>query len=155
MDIIDKIIQREGGYSNDPDDSGGRTKYGISEVHEPEAWADGDVSLDEARAIYQRKYITQPGFDQLSGLLQEFMVDWGVTSGPVVATYKLQEALGTTVDGVIGPNTLAKLALADPNKLLNTLVDMRIISYIRIAQKRPKDLKYLCGWVLRALEFRR
>ena len=50
--IIDNVIAAEGGSTatNDPADGGGRTQYGISERANPEAWADGKVTAEEARA---------------------------------------------------------------------------------------------------------
>ena len=53
-DLIDDIIDREGGstLTNDPTDKGGRTKYGISEKSNPEAWKDGDVWRAQAPDIY-------------------------------------------------------------------------------------------------------
>lgn len=54
-DIVSDIIKREGGFVNNPADAGGRTDKGISEKSNPAAWADGKVTEEEARAIYQRR----------------------------------------------------------------------------------------------------
>ena len=35
-EIIDKVIEHEGGYVNDPDDPGGETKYGIAKNSNPD-----------------------------------------------------------------------------------------------------------------------
>ena len=35
-EIIDKVIEHEGGYVNDPDDPGGETKYGIAKKSNPD-----------------------------------------------------------------------------------------------------------------------
>ena len=166
-DFIDEIIRREGGEkeTNDPDDSGGRTKYGISERAHPEAWADGDVSRTEARNIYEKIYILAERFNLLPESLKHQVVDHGVPSGPDTATRILQQVLGVPVDGNIGPKTLEAVANYPSGKLFGTEVpgivllnlafrDARAIHYATIAKRRPKDLKFLLGWLKRSQEFK-
>lgn len=152
--IITDIIKREGPATNDPEDRGGRTQYGIAEASNPEAWADDKVTEDEAREIYTRKYIRWPKFDKIEDFhLRAQLVDFGVTSGPMIAIMKLQEIVGATVDGVIGPQTLAAVKLQHPESVSTRLVASRIRMICRLVKKNPSDLKYLNGWVNRALEF--
>ena len=153
-DIITDVIRREGKPTNDPVDRGGRTQYGISEAAHPAAWADGKVDEAEARAIYLRKYVRGPGFGQLpSGTLQAQLVDFGVTSGPHLAITFLQRILGVHVDGVLGPETLAALVARDLRAVNNLLVGERIKLIGRLVAKKPTQVKYLNGWLTRALEF--
>jgi lysozyme family protein len=165
-DIISDIIRREGGATatNDPSDSGGRTQYGIAERSHPEAWADDKVTLDEARAIYLKQYVLPfEGIEDVSLLHQ--LVDMGVPSGPVTAKQTLQQVIGVTADGVLGPKTFAAIAAYPGGKLfgfpvpgsvlLNLAVrDARMLLYAGIAKRRPKDLKFLLGWLRRAMEFK-
>lgn len=166
-DIIDEIIRREGGSkeTNDPDDSGGRTKYGISERAHPKAWEDGDVSYAEARQIYEKIYILGEKFNLLPETLKHQVVDHGVPSGPDTAARILQQVLGVPVDGVIGPTTLEAIKNYPSGKLFGVEVpgsvllnlafrDARAIHYATIAKRRPKDLKFLVGWLKRSQEFR-
>lgn len=155
-DIIDKIIVAEGGSreTNDPTDRGGRTKYGIAEKANPEAWADGNVTLDEARAIYFKKYVVQPGFDKIEDpTLQHQLVDFGVNSGPFIAVQKLQSVLGVAVDGKLGPKTLEALASKDAKTVNNQLAASRMKLLCQICVKRPSQLGFLNGWADRALSF--
>jgi len=155
-DIIDEIIRREGGdkETNDPTDRGGRTKYGISEVHNPEAWADGDVDYQEARSIYERKYIVGPRFNRVKNdKLRELLIDYGVNSGPQLAIQKLQEILKVKTDGILGPKTLAAIEAQEPRRLTNQLALARIKMMGRIAKKDPSQLKYINGWLDRAGSF--
>jgi len=155
-DIIDKIIVAEGGdrETNDPSDRGGRTKYGIAEKANPEAWADGQVTLDEARDIYYKKYVVQPGFDKIEDpSLQHQLVDFGVNSGPFIAVQKLQGVLGVSVDGKMGPKTLAAANAADAKALGNKLAVARAKLLCQICVKNPSQLKFLNGWINRSLEF--
>lgn len=166
-DQIDEIIRREGGetMTDDPSDSGGRTQYGISEKAHPEAWADDKVTYDEAREIYRKIYILAEKFDKLPLALQHQVVDHGVPSGPDTAARMLQQVLGVPVDGSLGPQTLEAIKNYPGGKLFGVDVpghvmlnlafrDARIIHYATIAKRRPKDLKYILGWIKRAQEFK-
>jgi lysozyme family protein len=167
-DFIDEIIRREGGdkETNDPADSGGRTKFGISERAHPEAWADGDVTRDEARGIYKKTYITAEHFDKIvDETLRHQVVDFGVPSGPNQAAKMLQQLVGVEADGEIGPKTLEAIenypggklfGVEVPGKVLLNLAfrDARTMFYATLAKRRPKDLKFLLGWIKRAQEFK-
>lgn len=155
--LIDEIIEREGRKdTNNPNDSGGRTKYGISERSHPGAWLNGPPSLEEAKRIFYQEYISDQGFDKIKpDYLMEQVVDFGVHSGPAVAAMHLQRILGVQADGRVGPITLAVLARRDPLELNTELVKSRVQLLARIVQKRPKDLEFLWGWLNRALSFLR
>lgn len=149
-DIIDSVIEREGGFSNDPLDKGGRTDKGISEKSNPEAWADGKVDNDEAREIYFKKYVVGPGFYKVTNVkLQHQLVDFGVNSGPMIAIKALQRAVGAEQDGILGPDTLSKISPSTGNALASE----RIKLLGRIVTKNPSQLRFLNGWLSRALEF--
>jgi lysozyme family protein len=166
-DFIDEIIKREGGATetNDPADSGGRTKYGISERAHPEAWADGDISYLEAREIYRRVYVLAEHFDLIKDeKLRHQVIDFGVPSGPDRAARMLQQVVGVEADGQIGPKTIEAIENFPAGKMFGVEVpgivrlnaafrDARIIYYATLAKKRPKDLKFLLGWIKRAQEF--
>ena len=71
MKIIDDILEKEGGYVNDPDDGGGPTNFGIT-LETLKEWrgdftltADdvGFMDIGEARLIYEHRYIEEPGFN--------------------------------------------------------------------------------------------
>ena len=155
-DIISDEIRREGGskMTDDPEDRGGRTQYGISEKANPEAWTDNKVTEEEARAIYEAKYIKAPGFDKIADFhLRSNLVDFGVTSGPHLAIMKLQEILHVEVDGHLGPLTLAAVNQTHPEAINNLLVGKRVVMIGRLVQKYPADIKKLVGWLSRAVDF--
>jgi lysozyme family protein len=154
VDEIDRLLQREGGYTNNPNDRGGETDMGITRRDHPEAWADGKVTRDEARAIYEKKYVEGPGFGKLApSPLREQLIDFGANSGPAIAIMKLQEILGVEADGVFGPQTLAALAMVEMRPVNNLLVASRLRMLANLVAKRPAQVQFLRGWVNRALEF--
>lgn len=156
--IISEVLKAEGGgkITNDPADSGGRTQWGISETANPGAWKDGKVTEQEAREIYLQKYVIWPGFHKLPAshsALQAQLIDYGVNSGPAIAIQKLQGLLGVDVDGVLGPQTLQAIKNHDSRIVNNNLVQARCRMICRIVQKQPSQLKFLAGWIDRALSF--
>jgi len=151
---ITKIIQTEGGFSNDPTDPGGRTFEGIDERSNPDAWKNGQPTPEQVRAIYLSKYVQGPGFDKIPNVKLQFqLIDFGVNSGPSVAISKLQSILQVPVDGVLGPQTLDALTKADPTPVNNQLVIARIKMIAGIVARNPSQVKFLVGWVNRASEF--
>jgi lysozyme family protein len=153
-DIIDDIIDREGPATNDPNDRGGRTQYGISERTNPEAWADGQVTREEAEAIYRQKYVVGPHFNRIQDpKLQSLLVDWGVTSGPAIAIMALQRVVGVEADGVIGPLTLEAVSEYPAAQLVVWMVGERVKMIGRIVSRNPSQIKYLNGWLARSLEW--
>ena len=153
-DTIDGVIQREGGLVNDPLDKGGATFEGISQKANPEAWKNGPPTDAQVRAIYETKYVDSPGFRQITdpALFQQ-LVDTGILSGPEIAIRMLQGILKVTVDGVLGPETLAALATKDPRTVNNQLVIARIRMIGRIVSKNPTQVRFVSNWLDRATQF--
>lgn len=139
--------------TDDPEDAGGLTKYGISQTRHPEL----DVyhlTYEQAREIYTTEYLSHPGIDQIPFLpLQKQVFDWGVNSGPAVAVKALQGTIKATPDGVVGPQTLGKLAILDSRMVNNQLVSLRESFYKALVAHRPKKKKDLKGWLARAHSF--
>src|SRR3990167_330613 len=152
--IITDILSREGGFSNNPADRGGRTDKGITERDHHTAWADGTVTDKEARDIYRQKYVNGPGFDRVTSTpLMAQLVDFGVNSGPQLAIMKLQGILDVTVDGVLGPETLAALSTREPREVCNLLAVERIKMLGRICVRDKSQIVFLNGWIARAVQF--
>lgn len=153
-DVIDGVIGREGAPTNDPVDKGGQTVYGISEAANPDAFKNGPPTAEQARSIYEAKYVKGPGFDKIEDKqLRTQLIDFGVNSGPAVAISKLQEILHIAVDGVLGPQTLSSVNALHPDDLNTCLVAKRVKMICKIVQSNPSQIRFLGGWISRALEF--
>lgn len=122
---IDRVLAREGGWSDRAEDKGGPTNLGIT-LATYSRWLGRGARVDElkalsvadARKIYMQFFVKDPGIDQLgSDALMAVMFDWAVNSGPAVPIRALQRQLGVVVDGVIGPQTLALAATRDGLRL--------------------------------------
>jgi lysozyme family protein len=124
--IIEGVIGREGAFTNNPNDPGGPTMWGITErVARANGYAGPMNALprDTAKDIYFSQYVTKPGFAAvmpLSERIAEELVDTGVNMGPSVAAILLQRSLNALngqgrfyadvgVDGDAGPATITAL----------------------------------------------
>ena len=163
--ILDDVLEREGGYVRDPADRGGATKYGITQ-RTLAAWrgspATADdvrqLAADEAREIYLRRYVVDPGFDTLPDPLRSQVVDDGVLSGPRTAVRGLQRALRhlgaeIAIDGHLGPNTRALLGQYGPRAVHARLLQVRAERIGRIVQRDPTQARFLRGWLRRVTAF--
>ena len=145
----------EGVYANDPSDSGGETKYGISKRSYPNLDIK-NLTLEEAKKIYFCDYWLMGKFEQSSDeniAIQLF--DLSVNLGTKAMTIILQRALrseGINVieDGLFGSQTLSGLNNANPKILLAAIKSEAAGYYRLIAAKNPQHQKFLKGWLSRA-----
>ena len=116
-DSFTKLIGNEGGYVNNPDDPGGETKFGISKRSYPGEDIAG-MTLDRAKAIYQRDYWGPAGCDAVPDSIKFHLFDSAVNNGVVRAVKTLQQAVCEGVDGVLGPLTLQAIQSIQPDRLV-------------------------------------
>lgn len=160
-DPIDDVLKAEGGFVNHAADRGGPTNFGITQATLA-AWRGKPVTVDdvrsmteaEARAIYQRRYVQDPGFDRIEDApLRHLLIDGGVHSGPATAARWLQQALGVTADGKIGPVTMAAANRASPDELYRRVLANRLRHVGRLITRDPKQAVFAEGWANRLAKF--
>jgi lysozyme family protein len=139
------IFEWEGGYDNDPDDPGGETKYGIDKRSHP---GEDIKNLSKLRAqqIYWDEYWQPVRSDELPAGIGEVVMNIGVNAGKGRASKWLQQAIGVTADGNIGPRTIAAAHIFEGD-LARVLLDRTEDHYRSIA--RGRMAKYLRGWLNR------
>jgi lysozyme family protein len=152
----------EGGFAID---QGGHTNFGITQTAldaarkaRPKAYPKTveELTQELAADIYLNDYCPA-GFDQIaSQRLGTVLFDMGVNAGPKRAALLMQQALQATgaevtVDGNIGPKTIAAMNAADEDHLLGAYTNARIAFYTHLAETDPaKNASSLKGWVNRA-----
>ena len=161
---VHQIIEREGGeaFTNDPDDPGGPTKFGVT-LNALKAWrgnysltAEDVASLErgEAEEIFRQAYMVKPRIEEIDDNAMFYnLADAAVLHGPGTAIRWLQKAVNATIDGVIGPETLrqANHAMLDVYGVVTRFKELRVEHIMdRVADGRSHP-KYLKGWVLRAV----
>lgn len=169
--LLDELLQREGGFVDDPADRGGATNFGITEAVARAAGYAGPMrALPEAkaRAIYRGRYWSGPGFDQVAALapgIAAELFDTAVNMGVGTAIGFLQRSLNALnrqgrdwpdieVDHRIGSETLAALrgltqarGAGGEAVLLKALRALKGARYIAIAEARPANERFLFGWL--------
>ena len=170
--LVDALIDREGGFVANPADRGGPTCFGITEAVARAHGYGGamrDLPRAEAEAIYRRLYWLRPRFDQVaarSRRLAAELFDTGANMGPAVAATFLQRALTAlnrsgrdypdlVPDGRIGDATLAALdaflavrgAAGGETVLLRAMEALQGERYLRLAERRPANEAFLYGWL--------
>jgi lysozyme family protein len=162
----------EGGFSDDPDDSGGATRFGITEAVARRHGYTGPMRAlpaDLAREIYRTDYWDAQQLDSVALISRPVafeLFDTGINMGTDQAGEFLQMSLNAfnrqgrdyddiEVDGAIGNQTLEALAayLAHRRRdgetvLLRALNALQGAGYIELAERREKDEKYVFGWFL-------
>jgi lysozyme family protein len=100
-----RCVNHEGGYTNNPNDPGGETNFGISARAYP-----GEnikqMTLERAKELYKRDYWGPAGCDAWPEPLKFQVFDFAVNSGVFKAVSTLQAILGVPSDGLIGPQTV-------------------------------------------------
>lgn len=167
----------EGGYSDDPRDSGGKTNWGIVEAKARSWGYTGDMaSLPKELAIqiYRTDYWDAIQLDRVAEVSPELareMFDTGVNCGigrPVLFLQRLLNVLNREQadypdlvrDGVIGGMTISALRafLTRRGKLGSRVLvavmnAQQAVFYMELAERRSKDEAFTFGWfVNRVLE---
>jgi len=161
-EILDEIIEAEGRtFTDDPDDRGGPTKFGITQTTLGN-WLGRSASIDEvrnlteerAREIYEEIYILHPKFEQIPDEhLRVLVIDSGVNHGIRRASRWLQSIVGATPDGFVGPRTLERLSCHDPFYVWCKYLARRIKFYGAIVAADRSQAKFINGWNRRVASF--
>ena len=129
---LDILLKWEGGYVNDPQDPGGATKYGISKRAYPDLNI-RNLSKKRAGEIYYNDYWEPCGCEDLPAGIDLIVFDTAVNCGTDKSIRILQESVGSTVDGVFGPNTLEATKKSDPKSVILECVARRAVHYGKLS----------------------
>lgn len=146
------VLGNEGGYSNDPNDPGGETKYGISDkllsridLFNPSKTIK-DLTLDDAKLLYKRVFWDRHNIGKIkSDRIAIKVFDSCVNIGPSKAIRMMQKIIGATKDGICGPETIRLINKYDEKAFLSSYVYELIIYYASL-----HNGKYFSGWLARA-----
>lgn len=147
-------LKEEGGYVNNPHDSGGATNHGITQAVY-DSWRDNlkkprrsvqKVSKAEVRRIYGMMYWMPGHCGEMKPALAVCHFDWCVNHGVAGAIRTLQQVLGLTADGDYGPRTAAAVAAAGENAW-KAYEDTRRSWYRARVEAHPDQALFLKGWL--------
>ena len=151
-EIIEQVLEHEGGYVNDPKDLGGETKYGITKRFYPELNIK-ELTIEKAKQIYKQDYWDKNKVESLPQNLWHIYFDMCVNMGKRTAVKVLQRAAvnkgrDIEVDGGLGPMTIGALMGVE----LDRVRAFRVKYYVDLITARPEQEKFYLGWFRRATE---
>ena len=162
QECLARILKHEGGYSNDPLDSGGRTNLGVTQrvweefVGHPVTEADMKALTPEKIApMYKLKYWNPSYCEVLPKGLDYVVFDFAVNAGTGRSVKTLQQAIGCVADGVIGRKTMAVINDANPKDLIGKFSDARADFSQGIVARKPDQARFIKGWLNRVEESRK
>jgi lysozyme family protein len=158
------VLRHEGGYSNHPNDAGGKTNYGvIQSVYDSYRRKKGliprsvkSITSEEVHDIYRTLYWNKIEGDSLPIGIDYCVFDAAVNSGPGRGARWLQQAVNKVaksnrlkVDDNIGPSTLDASDDYDPVAIVDAMLDYRL-GFMKVARnsKTGKALwpSFGAGW---------
>lgn len=153
---FERLIGHEGKFTNDTKDRGNwtsgvigkgtckGTKFGISAMTYPDLDIK-NLTLDQAKDIYKRDWWDKLNANQIHASIVFQVWDFAINSGMGTAKRKLQQAVGVTDDGNIGPATIKAIQAMNHKDIILQLNALRL-QYLTSLSTFPT---YGAGWVNR------
>ena len=152
-EIIEKVLEHEGGYVNDPHDRGGETNFGITKKFYPDVDIK-NLTKEQAKHIYHTDYWRRNKCDEIPPKLRYIYFDMTINFGKRGAVKVLQRAANAKnknkidVDGGLGPATLKAIQ----NLELERVRAYRVLRFANLVIKKPEQERFWFGWFRRATE---
>ncbi|CAB4127084.1 zliS Lysozyme family protein [uncultured Caudovirales phage] len=166
---VNAVLINEGGFSNDTNDPGGATNFGVTQ-HDLDEYSKelklpslvNNLTIDNAKTFYHAVYWEKYYYENIQSLKIAIKVfDLAVNMGPSEAHTLIQRALNwcgyrLIEDGILGPKTFAAInetCLHGREEELDTNLKEEATHYYEtITEENPKLYKFLKGWLHRADE---
>ena len=157
------VLRHEGGYvqpSATYPDPGGPTNMGVTQnvysryLGRPATAADVEaMPVSDAKSIYKSSYWLLVRADSIADQnVANWVLDMSVLRGVQAASKAVQTVLGVTVDGAIGPRTVAALNAYDADAFLLKFYKLCLSAFVGIVQQKTTQLVFLPQWTTRAGE---
>lgn len=165
LPAYEAMIVAEGGYQDHtvPGDTGGRTYAGIARNPNPQwpGWAFLDRGetppTPMVRDWYKANFWDPIHGDELTHqsvayALFNLAVNTSAAGRPATAVKLAQVVVGATPDGSFGPRTLELINAMDPVLFVRSYALAHITRYRDIVSRNKSQVKFLEGWISRALK---
>lgn len=127
------VLKHEGGWSDHPADNGGATMRGVTLANYRRFINTTGTKKDlrnitdlQLQQVYREQYWNKVRGNDLPAGVDYCFFDYAVHSGHGRACKELQRILGVTVDGQIGPQTLAAARKLPATQIINATCDKRM-----------------------------
>lgn len=161
--VIYKSFDFEGGYSNNNNDRGGETNYGITRIFmeqykhalpEKKTKPIKEITKEDAyrlyNAMWNNKRLGYIRDKELAFVLNDYMIN----SGEWSVARRVQEILNSKgeqlkTDGIIGTRTLEAIHRADKDWLIDRILADRYKNYRELVKANPSQEEFFVGWINR------
>jgi lysozyme family protein len=164
---FDELMKHEGGFSNDPHDPGGPTKFGITQKDIDKFYLAYDLerdvknlTLESARLFYRYEWWHRYFYYAINSLIVATKIfDMSVNIGPKKAHKIVQLSCNhcgysLMLDSILGGKTISSLNEIslhnDEEDLINQLCEEQKSYYEYLIEKNPKLKVFEKGWLKRA-----
>jgi len=170
---ISKVLGIEGGYSNHPSDTGGKTNFGITEDLAREYDYEGDIEdlpLEKAKEIYYLAFWEENNLQEVAKLNESIayeIFDTAVNCGSEVAGKFFQRCLNAfnkgedayediKVDGIIGEKTIDAFTDYHSERIVHgkgaeimqkALNGLQTSYYVRLCEEDDSYENFVYGWI--------
>lgn len=158
-----KLIEVEGGYSNDPRDRGGETYAGVTRQNW-DGWLarrfggeyEWPPTDEQVAVLYREAYWERHGYGEMPPPVAVEMLKMAVHRNHGQAVRILQRALRAALrerladDGAMGPRTWDALQRADPATVAAAMRSEAARYYDSIVRANPANEPFRNGWLNRA-----
>lgn len=154
------LLAAEGDYSNDPDDPGGETHWGVSKRSYPNLDIRNLTFEDACTKVYFPDFWKIYGLSEINPQkVANNLFLALINMNPPDAIKCLQRALNAIstngsflVDGRLGPQTVRGINNCQQMWLIDRFRIELSLYYLSVVNAHPKELKFLKGWIGRALK---
>jgi len=155
-DRVWRFIERwEGGdtATNDSLDTGGITKFGISQNNNPTVDV-LNLTADKAKQVYYKRYWTVAYCDELPEFMRLIQMNCAVNCGTRTAIKCLQRVVRVKADGKFGNKTREAVRGygVRPRMFTINYLSYQCLYYCNIVERRKSQHKWLRGWVKRTYD---
>lgn len=154
------VMKWEGGLTDDANDPGGITNYGVClrflQSVDPKATRDDIIHMtpEKAKQLFYDHFWLKCKCDQLPDKIAMVVYDTAVNTGCSQSIKFLQRALSIQDDGIIGPQTLSEASHCNVEGCVWDFLRYRAMFYENLANKKPSLKCFLKGWLNRVAGLR-
>lgn len=157
------VFMHEGRLSNDKNDKGGLTNFGITlpflQQYNPSATINDIPNLTKLDAQKIYKFLLWDKYNyfkiqdkNIAAKIFDMSVNIGEYESHKIAQFSINSLLKNqiAVDGILGPISIEKLNELNPDYLMNELRQHLKNYYLLVVAKNPDDRVFLNDWLNRA-----
>ena len=139
-ECLDLVLKSEGGFVNHPQDPGGMTNLGVTKRvweeytgHEADEKTMRGLTPEKVAPLYEQRYWRPTYCEVLPRGLDLLVFSMGINAGTGRSVKLLQQSIGCSPDGIIGPRTMELIKQSNTANLIGNFSEARRNYYKSLA----------------------